>query len=109
MTYLILGFMTGMSLILALGPQNIFVIEQGLKKEFVLLVCLICSLSDFLLIFLGIFIFHYFQVFFTLLIELILNLLLLIFLIYFIWGKIRTEIHKFKSSKNTILIIYSYT
>ena len=94
MTYLILGFMTGMSLILALGPQNIFVIEQGLKKEFVLLVCLICSLSDFLLIFLGIFIFHYFQVFFTLLIELILNLLLLIFLIYFIWGKIRTEIHK---------------
>jgi len=94
MTYLILGFMTGMSLILALGPQNIFVIEQGLKKEFVLLVCLICSLSDFLLIFLGIFIFHYFQVFFTPLIELILNLLLLIFLIYFIWGKIRTEIHK---------------
>ena len=94
MTYLILGFMTGMSLILALGPQNIFVIEQGLKKEFVLLVCLICSLSDFLLIFLGIFIFHYFQVFFTPLIELTLNLLLLIFLLYFIWGKIRTEIHK---------------
>ena len=91
---LILGLMTGMSLILALGPQNIFVIEQGLKKEFVFLVCLICSLSDFLLIFFGIFIFHYFQVFFTPLIEFILNLLLLIFLIYFIWGKIRTEIHK---------------
>ena len=35
MSYLILGFITGMSLILALGAQNIFVIEQGLKKEFV--------------------------------------------------------------------------
>ena len=94
MTYLILGFMTGMSLILALGPQNIFVIEQGLKKEFIFIVCLICSASDALLIFLGIFIFYYFQFFFTPLIELILNLLLLIFLLYFIWSKIRIEINK---------------
>ena len=94
MAYLILGFITGMSLILALGPQNIFVIEQGLKKEFIFIVCLICSLSDFLLIFLGIFIFHYFQLFFTPLIEFILNLLLLIFLIYFILGKIHSEIYK---------------
>ena len=92
MSYLVLGFITGMSLILAIGPQNIFVIEQGLKKEFIFIVCLICSISDCLLIFLGIFIFHYFQVFFTPLIELILNLLLLVFLIYFIWGKILTEI-----------------
>ena len=94
MSYIILGFITGMSLILALGPQNIFVIEQGLKKEFIFLVCLICSLSDFLLIFLGIFIFHYFQTFFTPLIEFILNILLLIFLLHFIWNKIRTEINK---------------
>ena len=79
MTYLILGFVTGLSLILALGPQNIFVIEQGLKKEFVFLVCLICFLSDFLLIFLGIFIFYYFEFFFTPLIEFLLNILLLIF------------------------------
>ena len=102
MTYLILGFVTGMSLILALGPQNIFVIEQGLKKEFIFLVCLICSVSDFLLIFLGIFIFYYFQNFFTPLIEFILNLLLLIFLLNFIWAKIRNEINKlsFRVSKN---------
>ena len=86
MTYLILGFMTGMSLILALGAQNIFVIEQGLKKEFIFIVCLICSISDFLLIFLGIFIFNYFQNFFTALIEFILNLLLLVFLLHFIWN-----------------------
>ena len=89
MEYVLLGFFTGLSLILALGAQNIFVIEQGLKKEFIFIVCLICSLSDLLLIFLGIFLFQYFQVFFTPTIELILNLLLLIFLLNFIWGKIK--------------------
>ena len=92
MTYIILGFITGMSLILALGPQNIFVIEQGLKKEFIFLVCLICALSDFLLIFFGIFIFHYFQNFFTPLIEFILNILLLLFLLNFIRNKIKIKI-----------------
>ena len=92
MSYIILGFITGMSLILALGAQNIFVIEQGLKKNYIFYVCLICSLSDFLLIFLGIFIFYYFQFFFTPLIEFLLNLLLLIFLLHFIWSKICSEI-----------------
>ena len=32
MEYLLLGFFTGLSIILAIGAQNIFVIEQGLKK-----------------------------------------------------------------------------
>ena len=94
MTYIILGFLTGLSLILAIGAQNIFVIEQGLKKEFIFLVCLICSISDFLLIFLGIFVFHYFQNIFTPIIELSLNILLLIFLIYFIWSKIKIKFSK---------------
>ena len=35
MENLILGFLTGGSLILAIGPQNLFVIEQGLKRNFV--------------------------------------------------------------------------
>ena len=52
MEYLLLGFLTGLSLILAIGAQNIFVIEQGLKKQYVFLVWLICSISDFILIFL---------------------------------------------------------
>ncbi len=95
MSYLILGFITGLSLILALGPQNVFVIEQGLKKEFVFLVCFICALSDLILIFLGIFIFNYFKDFFTPLIELILNLLLLVFLLHFILGKVKNEVTKF--------------
>ena len=53
MSFLLLGFFTGLSLILAIGAQNIFVIEQCLKKQYIFLVCLICSLSDLILIFLG--------------------------------------------------------
>ena len=89
MSYLILGFITGLSLILAIGAQNIFVIEQGLKKQYVFLVCLICSLSDLILIFLGIFLFEYFKDYFTNTIELILNVLLFIFLVYFIINKLK--------------------
>ena len=89
MEYLILGFFTGLSLILAIGAQNIFVIEQGLKKQYVFLVCLICSLSDLILIFIGIFLFEYFRNLLTNNIELIFNILLLIFLIYFIYTKLR--------------------
>ena len=94
MSYLILGFFTGLSLILAIGAQNIFVIEQGLKKQYIFLVCLICSISDFILIFLGIFLFQYFGNFFNSFIELILNILLFIFLIYFIYGKISIQKNK---------------
>ena len=89
MTFLILGFITGMSLILAIGAQNIFVIEQGLKKQYIFLVCLICSVSDLILIFLGIFLFEYFRNFFNDFVELIFNILLLAFLVYFIIGKIK--------------------
>jgi L-lysine exporter family protein LysE/ArgO len=109
MNYLILGFFTGMSLILAIGIQNIFVIEQGLKKEFIFIVCLICSISDFFLIYLGILIFHYFQYLFTPLIEFILNLLLLIFLLHFIWSKIRSQTYKFnldlKKKRSSLLTV----
>ena len=91
MHYLILGFFTGLSLILAIGAQNIFVIEQGLKKQYVFLVCLICSLSDLILIFFGIFLFEYFRILFTDNIELVFNILLFIFLIYFITTKLRIK------------------
>jgi len=100
MSFLVLGFITGMSLIFAIGAQNIFVVEQGLKKNYIFIVCLICAISDFLLIFLGIFLFHYFDNFFTPLIELILNILLLIFLLNFIWGKIKIKKNKIEFSKS---------
>jgi len=94
MEYLLLGFFTGLSLILAIGAQNIFVIEQGLKKQYILLVCLICSISDLILIFLGIFLFQYLGNFFNSSIELILNILLFIFLAHFIYSKISIQRNK---------------
>ena len=94
MSYLFLGFFTGLSLILAIGAQNIFVIEQGLKKQYIFLVCLICSTSDLLLIFIGIFLFQYFGDLFNARIELILNILLFVFLGHFIYGKIFAKIDK---------------
>ena len=117
MEFALLGFLTGLSLILAIGAQNIFVIEQGLKKQQVFLVCLICSLSDFILIFLGIFLFHYFNQYFTPTIELVLNILLIIFLIHFIYSKIKsfnTQVNleqksNFNEKKDVILKTLGFT
>jgi len=89
MEYLLLGFFTGLSLILAIGAQNIFVIEQGLKKQHVFLVCTVCSISDLILIFLGIFIFQFFNQYFNSNVELIFNIALVIFLLHFIYSKIK--------------------
>ena len=100
MEYLIIGFFTGLSLILALGAQNIFVIEQGLKRQYTFLVCLICSISDYILIFLGIILFEYFQSYFNQTIELILNILLLLFLLHFIYSKIKLSFSNIDFSTN---------
>lgn len=48
------GFLLGASLIVAIGAQNAFVLRQGLKREFVLVISAICSLSDALLIAAGV-------------------------------------------------------
>ena len=117
MSFILLGFFTGLSLILVIGAQNIFVIEQGLKKQYVFFVCLICSISDLLLIFFGIFLFEYFRNFFNETVELIFNILLLVFLVYFIIGKIRMKYDEFKinfasspiSLKNTIIKTLGFT
>ena len=90
MNEFIFGFTTGLSFILAIGAQNLFVLEQGVKKNHIFLVTTICAVSDFLLIFLGIFIFYSVQSFLTESLTLILNILLIIFLLYFIWSKVTT-------------------
>ncbi len=54
MIALIPGFFTGLSLIVAIGAQNAFVIRQGLAKSYVFLVVIICAVIDALLIALGI-------------------------------------------------------
>ena len=48
------GFILGLSLILAIGAQNSFVLRQGLMGSHVFTVALFCSLSDALLIFIGV-------------------------------------------------------
>ena len=53
MLALVPGFLTGLSLIIAIGAQNAFVIRQGLLRQHVLLVVAICAISDAALIFLG--------------------------------------------------------
>ena len=47
-----LGF--GLSLIVAIGAQNAFVLRQGLRLEHVLVVVVVCSLSDVVLITAGV-------------------------------------------------------
>ncbi|WP_085027347.1 LysE/ArgO family amino acid transporter [Ensifer aridi] len=48
------GLMMGLSLIVAIGAQNAFVLRQGLRNEHVFAVCLACGLSDAVLITLGV-------------------------------------------------------
>ena len=116
-SFVLFGFFTGLSLILAIGAQNIFVIEQGLKKQYVFLVCLICSISDLLLIFFGIFLFEYFRNLFTDDVELVFNILLLSFLVYFIISKIRIKYDELKINfennpiplKNTVIKALGFT
>lgn len=49
------GFLVGLSLILAIGAQNAFVLKQGLKRQHVFWICLICAISDSILIAAGIY------------------------------------------------------
>jgi L-lysine exporter family protein LysE/ArgO len=48
------GLLTGLSLIVAIGAQNAFVLRQGLLRKHVFVIVLICALSDALLIALGV-------------------------------------------------------
>lgn len=50
----LLGFGTGLSLIMAIGAQNAFVLQQGIRRQYVLPVVLICGLTDALLEVLGV-------------------------------------------------------
>lgn len=48
------GFVTGLSLIIAIGAQNAFVLRQGLRRHHVLLIVGICAVSDLALILSGV-------------------------------------------------------
>ncbi len=89
------GFIIGSSLIIAIGPQNLYVINQGLKKNYILTVVLLCSLSDSLLIICGIYLSNS-------LLNLNESLIITMKLIGGIW-LILYGINKIKNSNNNII------
>ncbi len=48
------GFLLGLSLIIAIGSQNAFVLKQSLRREHIFIVCIFCAVSDALLISAGV-------------------------------------------------------
>lgn len=48
------GFALGLTLIIAIGAQNAFVLRQGLRQQYVFAICLTCALSDAILIAAGV-------------------------------------------------------
>lgn len=54
MTAFLFGFATSLSLIVAIGAQNAFVLRQGIRNEHVLAVVILCAVSDLVLIIAGV-------------------------------------------------------
>ena len=54
LTPLLAGLGLGLSLIVAIGAQNLFVLRQGIRREHVFVVAAICALSDLTLIVVGV-------------------------------------------------------
>lgn len=55
LTAYLAGFTLCLTLILAIGAQNAFILKQGLRREYVVELALLCALSDAILIFCGVF------------------------------------------------------
>lgn len=55
LSYYFQGLALGAAMILPLGPQNAFVMNQGIRRQYHLMIALLCALSDLLLICAGIF------------------------------------------------------
>ena len=49
------GFALSAAMILPLGPQNVFVMNQGIRRQYHLMIASLCALSDIVLICAGIF------------------------------------------------------
>ena len=55
LSYFFQGLTLGAALILPLGPQNAFVMNQGIRRQYHLMIASLCALSDVLLICGGVF------------------------------------------------------
>lgn len=54
LTSFITGFLTSLGLIVAIGAQNTFILRQGIRREYILLVAVTCFLCDIVLVSLGV-------------------------------------------------------
>ena len=54
LTPLLIGFATGLTLIVAIGAQNAFILRQGIRREHVLPVIAVCTVSDMALMAAGV-------------------------------------------------------
>lgn len=54
LTSAVAGLGLGLSLIIAIGAQNLFVLRQGIRREYAVTVAAICAVSDAVLIVLGV-------------------------------------------------------
>ena len=54
MANFISGFSLGLSLIMAIGAQNAFVLKSGLRREHIFIICTLCAVSDAVLIAAGV-------------------------------------------------------
>lgn len=95
------GFLLQASLILALGAQNVFVLESGLKRQYPMVVSLVCFLSDFALITLGVIgsasvLTAYPEA------RIFIGIIGVLFLFSYGWGKIFTKSEEFQESESTL-------
>lgn len=86
------GFLTGLTLIVAIGAQNAFVLRQGLRRDHVFMIVLFASVSDALLVFAGIFGLGQLIVSIPLLLD-VLRYLGAAYLLWFAYGAIRRAIN----------------
>ncbi len=55
LSYYFQGLMLGAALILPLGPQNAFVMNQGIRRQYHIMTAFLCTMSDVVLICAGVF------------------------------------------------------
>lgn len=83
------GFLLQASLIMALGAQNLFVLESGMKRQYHLTVSFVCFLCDLTIIMLGVMgaatLFHHFPEF-----KIVVGVVGIVFLLQYGIGKLRT-------------------
>lgn len=110
------GFLLQGSLIFALGAQNLFVLESGMRRNYHLTVSFVCFLCDFTIIMLGVMgaatLFHHFPEF-----KIVVGIVGVVFLLQYGIGKIRkpkedlylSDVLKEKSLKRSILAAMTFS